>query len=84
MSETEKRKSGGEILAQAASEYIEAHYKEKFSAEDLLPLCGNEAQKIHIDRTSCRYCHYRHFGCDAATCPEQGAGKSRGHFLHIQ
>ena len=35
MSETEKRKSGGEILAQAASEYIEAHYKEKFSLQKM-------------------------------------------------
>ena len=35
MSETGKKKSGGEILAQAASDYIEAHYKEKFSLQKM-------------------------------------------------
>ena len=35
MSEAEKKKSGGEILAQAASEYIDTHYKEKFSLQKM-------------------------------------------------
>lgn len=30
---TEKRKTGGEILARAAMDYIELHYKEKFSLQ---------------------------------------------------
>lgn len=32
---TEKKKTGGEILAQAVTGYIEAHYKEKFSLQKM-------------------------------------------------
>ena len=30
-----RKKTGGEMLAQAASEYIETHYKEKFSLQKM-------------------------------------------------
>ena len=33
--ETRKKKTGGETLTQAASDYIEAHYKEKFSLQKM-------------------------------------------------
>ena len=33
--ETGKKRTGGEALAQAASEYIEAHFKEKFSLQKM-------------------------------------------------
>jgi two-component system response regulator YesN len=35
LSETRKKRSGGENLAQAVSDYIEAHYKEKFSLQKI-------------------------------------------------
>ena len=35
LSETWKKKTVGEALAQAASEYIEAHFKEKFSLQKM-------------------------------------------------
>ena len=33
--EARKKKAGGELLAQSASEYIEAHYTEKFSLQKM-------------------------------------------------
>ena len=33
--EARKKKAGGEVLAQSASEYIEAHYTEKFSLQKM-------------------------------------------------
>ena len=35
ISETGKKKTGGEILTQAVSDYIEAHSREKFSLQKM-------------------------------------------------
>lgn len=56
MPDTGKKKTGGEVLAQAASEYIEAHYKEKFSLQRM-------ADSLYVNGNYLLRAFKRHRGC---------------------
>ncbi len=70
ISETGKKKTGGEALAQAASEYIEAHSREKFSLQkmaDSLFVNGSYLLRVfkkHKGYTPLAY--HNHIRCEKA------------------
>ena len=66
----EKKKTGGEVLSQAASEYIEAHFKEKFSLQkmaDSLYVNGSYLLRAFKKYKGCTpLVYHNHIRCEQA------------------
>ena len=96
---TEKKRTGGEILAQAAAGYIEAHYREKFSLQKMAEaLYVNGSYLLRAFRKSTGFtplAYHNHIRCRRAmellTDPGMSVSQigeavgfvSSAHFSHV-